>query len=397
MKRKNVKIVLFGLTLKSENKGCEALAYSFMKMLDTVLARLEIHANVSSVVYQPHHVKLDTDLSAYKNITHNFLPNRKKSVKCQWNILRAVYESDLCIDFTDGDSFSDLYGQARFFWRTLEKSVAILLGEKMMLGPQTYGPFGRSYVKRWAAWVIGRADYLYTRDLESSVIIEEMTKRRAVVVTDVAMGLESDVRELLNSDKEKIGINISGLLWNGGYQQSNDFGLVVDYKKYVADLIEYCMKRDNTEVYLIPHVITDIYDSVENDLKACEEIKSKFPQCQIINKYKIPMEIKGYIQQMDVFTGARMHATIAAFSKGVAVIPFAYSKKFFALYEALGYPYVIDGRKLTTDEALDFTIQYMNQRKCIREKVIKGNEIVQKKLHLFENELERIIKELTIG
>ena len=46
---------------------------------------------------------------------------------------------------------------------------------------------------------------------------------------------------------------------------------------------------------------------------------------------------------MDFFMGARMHATIAAFSAGVPVVPMAYSRKFNGLFsDTLSYSHLID-------------------------------------------------------
>ena len=48
---------------------------------------------------------------------------------------------------------------------------------------------------------------------------------------------------------------------------------------------------------------------------------------------------KLYGEEVDVFIGTRMHATIRAFSSHVATIPFSYSYKFEGLYGSLGYLY----------------------------------------------------------
>lgn len=390
-----IEIVLFGLTLQSSNKGCEALAYSFLSILNDTLKRLNVYANVRSVVYQPKGTILNRDVSMFERIEHTFLPNRKKSAKCQMDILQAIRHSDLCIDFTDGDSFSDIYGNSRFFWRTLEKSTAIALGKRMLLGPQTYGPYTAKYAERWAAWVITKADYVYSRDLKSAELVHEISGRYIKSTTDIAMALPAITKERLSGEKMKVGINISGLLWNNGYTGKNEFGLKVYYREYVERLIVECMGMRNTQVYLVPHVINEnMPNSNENDLIVCQQLQKTYPALKIIDRCETPMHIKGYIAQMDVFTGARMHSTIAAFSTGVATIPFAYSKKFGDLYHAIDYPYIVDGREMSTDDALSMSIKYIENYKVLRDSVSKSEKIMKKQLQVFCDDMLSIIGEV---
>lgn len=390
---KQVNILLFGLTLQSGNKGCEALAYTFFYMLNDALRKHDMTANVSSVVYVPHGQTIDRDLSAFDRITHTFLPNRKKEVKAQNAIFKAIRKCDLCVDFTDGDSFSDIYGKSRFYWRTAEKAAVLLLGKKMLLGPQTYGPYKSDGAKKFAAWVLKKARYVYSRDENSAKLVKELTGREIPVTTDIAFKLPKDETVCLEGSKTKVGINVSGLLWNGGYTGDNQFGLTVDYRSYVTGLVQWCVEQD-MDVYLIPHVITLHDDSnPENDLAACRALREQFPQCHIIDRYDTPMAIKGYIAQMDVFTGARMHSTIGAFSSGVATIPFAYSKKFGDLFGTVDYPYLIEGRTMSTGEALEKTCGYISDWQTLRAAVKTSGEQVMERADRFVTAFDKILSE----
>ena len=388
---KQVNVLLFGLTLQSGNKGCEALAYSFFYMLNDVLQRHNMTAKVSSVVYLPCGETLERDLSAFDRIEHTFLLNRKKEVKAQAAILKAIRTCDLCVDFTDGDSFSDIYGKSRFYWRTAEKALVLLSGKRMLLGPQTYGPYLSDGAKKFAAWVLKRAKYVYSRDEKSAALVQELTGRDIPVTTDIAFKLPKQINEQLSGEQTKMGINVSGLLWNGGYTGDNQFGLTVDYRDYVTRLVGWCVER-GMEVYLIPHVIT-LHDpsNPENDLQACRALQERFPVCHIIDRYDTPMAIKGYIAQMDIFTGARMHSTIAAFSSGVATIPFAYSKKFGDLFGTVDYPYLIDGRNMTTEEAFEKSCAYISEARSLTDAVQRSMTEVMKRANAFEDALDKII------
>lgn len=391
---KNINILLYGLTLQSGNKGCEALAYTFFYMLNDALKRLDMTARVSSVVYVPHGQTVQRDLSAFDRITHTFLPNRKKELSAQHAIFKAVRSCDLCVDFTDGDSFSDIYGKSRFYWRTGEKAFVLLSGKPMLLGPQTYGPYKSDGAKKFAAWVLKKARYVFSRDENSAKLVKELTGREIPVTTDIAFKLPKDETVRLEGEQTKVGINVSGLLWNGGYTGDNQFGLTVDYRDYVTRLVRWCMEQD-MEVYLIPHVIT-LHDenNPENDLAACRELAKLYPECRIIDRYDTPMAIKGYIAQMDVFTGARMHSTIGAFSSGVATVPFAYSKKFGDLFGTVNYPYLVDGRSLTTEEALEKTCSYISDLQTLKAAVAESASQVMARADAFVAEFQKILEEI---
>ena len=104
-------------------------------------------------------------------------------------------------------------------------------------------------------------------------------------------------------------------------------------------------------------------------------------------------DAKSYISSMDVFIGARMHATIAAYSSYVPVIPFAYSRKFEGLYNSIGYNYILDGKKMTTDECIKKSIEWIKNKEKLMESIEEGHKIIDTKIEIFKKELEKIIFE----
>ena len=385
---KEIKIVLFGVSLQSANKGCEALAYSLFSILNDQLAQNYMRAKIYSVIYQPRGEALERDLSGFDRIDHTFLPNRKKSLAAQWAIVKAVWNADLCIDMTEGDSFSDIYGKSRFYWRSLEKAFVLICGKKLILGPQTYGPYTSAMVRRFASWVLKRAYSICTRDDASAQLVKHLTGRDACISTDIAFRLPVDIRRLPEKTGKRIGINVSGLLWNGGYTGDDQFGLTVDYRTYLFGLIEWCLDN-KMEVWLIPHVImAHDRSNPENDLTVCRLLQQKYRQCHIPDVLDTPMVIKGYLSQMDVVIGARMHAVIGAFSCKVASVPFAYSKKFGDLFGSLDYHCLIDGRTMTTEDALTATCGMIKDSDRLTEAVGRSMEKVHVRAERFIKILE---------
>ena len=380
---KLVKIVLFGVSLQSANKGCEALAYSLFTILNDILRRHDMRARVYSVIYVPKGEALDRDMTAFDHIDHVFLPNRKRSLGAQRAIAKAVLDADLCIDMTEGDSFSDIYGSGRFYWRTAEKAFVLLCGKKLILGPQTYGPYRSVNARRFASWVLRRAWCICTRDEPSAALVKEISGRTAYVSTDIAFDLPADAVKPLERKGNRIGINVSGLLWNGGYTGNNQFGLTVDYREYTTRLIDWCLE-EGMEVWLIPHVImTPKCSDPDNDYAVGLRLQREYPQCRLIRDLSTPMSIKGAISKMDVFVGARMHAVIGALSVGVPAIPFAYSKKFGDLFGSIGYPCLIDGRTLSTNEALKKTFSMIEEAPALKQTIDRTGNTIRERIDGF--------------
>ena len=95
---------------------------------------------------------------------------------------------------------------------------------------------------------------------------------------------------------------------------------------------------------------------------------------------------------MDILIAARMHATVAGVSSGVATIPVAYSRKFMGLYDNIGYKYVIDAKTLSTEKAVSQTIEWISGYKELQMAAESSKNLVQDKLNDFSVDLIDIFK-----
>lgn len=386
-------ISLFGLTVFSGNKGCEALAYSFLDLLSDIATRKQTKFKIYIHIWFSKYCELPHLKKQWEGLDINIFRLGLKNRKDRELLYKNLNETDFAFDFTEGDSFSDIYGLKRFVIQSIIKSIVIKKKIKFILGPQTYGPFYSKIVKLWAKWIMNNSYRIYSRDEISIPKLKNVTKQTVIPVTDIAMALKTDGKVIQkNNNVLYVGINISGLLYNGGYTEDNQFNLTVDYKEYIDAILQYFCSRDEFQVFLIPHVITeDDYENVENDLKICNLVKQKYSNVQIIDDNFAPFYLKKIISQMDLFLGARMHATIAAFSTKVPVIPFAYSKKFEELYHSLNYDYVVDGRNLNTEEAINKTVDYIKRMDELKKTVSRSCDDALNKIDVFCKELSVIL------
>ncbi|MBT8456081.1 MAG: polysaccharide pyruvyl transferase family protein [Alphaproteobacteria bacterium] len=298
----------------------------------------------------------------------------------------ALARADIVFDIGGGDSFTDIYGTKRFLtvWGT--KLRTILAGKPLVLSPQTVGPFETAWARRLARGVMNRAKFVVTRDAPSTQFVSDMgITARVLEATDVAMGLPYDLptaRE--GSGPVRVGLNVSGLLFNGGYTQSNQFGLKSDYASVIRQIIEGFLQMPEVELHLVGHVQSEA-QPVEDDQRVSEELGREYQGVVVAPVFASPTDAKSYIAGMDFFIGARMHAAIAAFSSGVPVVPMAYSRKFQGVFGTLGYPHVANCKADSAEEIIDRVMSGYANRVALADEVATSMQAINARLYAYRD------------
>jgi colanic acid/amylovoran biosynthesis protein len=315
--------------------------------------------------------KQDNDITFQNSVT-----NKKTTLK-------IILNADFFCDITGGDSFSDIYGIVRFTKGYLLKRTCQMTAKPFIMLPQTYGPFKSPVTKWMAKQILRETQTIYSRDKEGLKAIENLIGKSGKIklCPDVAFTLESRAPASTNflpatskqnlegksvkrivTNSQLIGLNVSGLLFHGGYTGKNEFGLKDNYKELVREIVDYFVSMENTMILLVPHVVPEGWET-ENDLIACRKLQETLPN-EIREKVIIAepeqgqpffdqCEIKYLIGCCDFFLGSRMHATIAAISQKIPTIGLAYSKKFVGVYETAGVDdCVTDLRTLTNEKVM---------------------------------------------
>jgi polysaccharide pyruvyl transferase WcaK-like protein len=135
-------------------------------------------------------------------------------------------------------------------------------------------------------------------------------------------------------------------------------------------------------------------ENVENDTSVSSLIEKEYSNIIVAPYFKTPIDAKSYISGLDFFTGARMHACIAAFSSGIPVYPLAYSRKFNGLFiETLQYNHMGDCVNEKEEEILENLTKAFINRKLLKDQILHVNKtIVNPRLE----ELKKIIQDSVI-
>jgi len=427
--KKNMQICLLGASFDTGNMGVSALAESSIKVIFNRWPNAKITLLGAGLKEGDHHLRLpgrdvQVDIRRVrfsKNVflrSHfcvlflnaillKLLPFRKfRNLLSAINpYVKMLTETDKVFDITGGDSFSDIYGLRRFLiFGFLPKWLITQFGKELILLPQTYGPFKRSITRLMAKCILKRASVVYARDHSGvdyvRVLLGNCSMNGKVhFMPDVAFTLDSHKPEhidlgALNDNRKKdsivVGLNVSGLLINGGYTQENMFGLKTNYSELVYGIVDLLMKDKRSLVLLVPHVFAP-GGNVESDPDAClkvyDELKKKYPGRIFLTQGQYNQnEIKYIIGLCDFFVGSRMHACIAALSQSIPAVGIAYSKKFQGVFESIELENcVADTSRFSKDKILSTVGAAFEMRDQIRihlNKIIPG--VKENIINMFE-------------
>lgn len=373
------------------NLGCTALSICNVLLIDSAARKLgiEIEYKILCNEKQPHVDLLFTN----NKYEYRVYPSTKKAIKHPLKTIgtKVFKDCDIVFNLCAGDGFTDIYGK----WRVFSESYMTIIGKHkgctMVLSPQTIGPFQSKLCRFVAHYMLNCCEKVFVRDHLSYQLCCKMgQKNKTREVIDVALALPYKKIEQKH-DKINIGLNVSGLLYN---DHCNKFGLSINYQDFVHNSVRMLLEQ-NFRVHLISHVI--IPDGKgEDDYIACNAVHKLFPDTILAPVYTSPIDVKGYIAGMDLFIGARMHATIAAISSEVPVIPIAYSRKVNGLYGNLNYPFFIDAKNnnLTTDKALNLFNHYLSNIDKMKKNIEISRKIYSNYLDTYIHDLTEIMKKL---
>ncbi|OHB67098.1 MAG: hypothetical protein A2Y76_15580 [Planctomycetes bacterium RBG_13_60_9] len=428
-RKDQVKICVLGASFDTGNLGVNALAESSIKILlhrwpsaeivlfgsGRVPANIYLRIGAREVTLPVVPVRFSKDLLlpyhflrfVLSGVAARVLPWRSaRRMVCHRNpYCRALHEADWVADITGGDSFSDIYGMRRFILGFLRKWLVLLYGRRLVMLPQTYGPFNRGISRFLAKYVLNRAEAIYSRDEESieylKSILDAEAMARVRFLPDVAFVLDSNEPADLQIQPDDdlrargslvVGFNISGLLYNGGYTRTNMFRLKADYCKLVHAVAEMLLRRDDVSLLLVPHVLPGKDMEVESDPAACRRV---FDDLSVRYNGRVFLaagqynhsQIKHVIGLCDFFIGSRMHACIAALSQGIPAVGLAYSRKFRGVFDAVGgRTWVVDLRSSSEQAVLDAVSRILDERQAATETLRVTVPAVQRRiLGMFAN------------
>jgi colanic acid/amylovoran biosynthesis protein len=397
---------IMGASLGTGNRGVSALGASLVKLITGAKSETDVTMLIGHRDSQPFKLSTETSFRTIPVVNYRLSPRsaprgnlfvivllallyravpvrafrRGISRFCPW--IGTVAKAQLVGDIRGGDSFSDIYGLRGFLLSSLPVITVIWVKGGIVLFPQTYGPYKHPLARLVARYILRRASVILSRDRESMDTVRQLIgpTDKLRFCPDVAFCLDAfkprdlHIEPPLPSARAGplVGLNVNGLMYNGGYTRQNMFGLRLDYRAFLQRLTVALLEQPSLHLLLVPHTFAGP-DNVESDPQACREVMAAAPaglrdRVHLVTHEYDQHEIKGVIGECDFFIGSRMHSCIAALSQGIPTIGVAYSKKFRGVFETVGAEdWVIDGRSTTAEGAVTEALSRFARRDEMRE------------------------------
>lgn len=237
---------------------------------------------------------------------------------------------DLVWDTRSGDSFADIYGLRRMIVMSYVHEFARQAGARMIMAPQTIGPFQTRRGRALARRTLRRAALVFARDPISAAASSRLGRVVDATVTDLVFGIDQP-RAI---DPRDVIVNVSGLLW-----KKNPHVDHLAYQSWMRDIIVALLALGR-KVTLLPHVL-DSGDH-DNDVPTAHAIVAEFGSAVDVYVPTGLDDAREVIAASNILIGARMHACLNALSTGVPAIAMAYSRKFEPLLGSIDWPHVVE-------------------------------------------------------
>ncbi len=377
--RPTVRVGLLWHSPNSGNLGVGALTVANMALIDAAAERAGVIAEYTILGFR--------DPGAPDYVSHPrvaVMPLGGRALLPGGGYGAALRRLDVVIDIGGGDSFADIYGAKRFAYQMATKVIARMMRIPLILAPQTIGPFTHQPYRTLAAAIMKSAELVVARDPLSFDAARTMSARiRLMQAVDVAFALPYAAPAPRDGGNIRVGLNVSGLLFNRGYSGANEFGMEIDYPEFTRRLIGRLLAEPDVEVWLVAHVNSDTLPR-DDDGRVAAALHEEFPATRLAPRFTSPSDAKSFIAGLDFLVAGRMHACIAAFSAGVPVVPVAYSRKFSGLFGALlGYEHMLPVRGVDTQAALDFTLDRFHDRTALRADIARGTRVAEDLIEVY--------------
>jgi colanic acid/amylovoran biosynthesis protein len=192
-----------------------------------------------------------------------------------------------------------------------------------------------------------RCHKIFARDAQSLSLVRELGVRQECGEETADLAFRLPFKCPLRDQRKTVlfGLNVSGLLYENAVARRLPHVFKADYTSLVHGLIRSLIRRRDTSIVLVPHVVRapGWFDDLRFSRMLAREYKLR-----VAPEFSSPIEAKSFISGLDILAGSRMHATVAALSSGVPVVPLAYSSKFKGVFESVSYPLM---HELASDDA----------------------------------------------
>jgi polysaccharide pyruvyl transferase WcaK-like protein len=289
--------------------------------------------------------------------------------------LKAVEESDIVL-VSGGHHLTDIVGDEAFYRLSFDMLYPLIIGKKLVLLPQTIGPFKNpnSNKVRILKFILEKAEYTAVRDNNSIEFIKsnKITPEKVEIMPDMVFGL---YKVLMDNKEEKLPNSI-GIALYGNYSGKDAPERV---RKYLDELIGAIDDIDSK--WKINFLPMEVKGTPGDDRKLITYIKEKVKDQSKINVLEEEGNIVSTIRNFsknELIIAYKTHSVLFSLLQHIPVVAVAYHQKsidFMQMYELKEYS--IWDKDVTSDRLKNLIYSVEEGR----DQIINKEEILTKEMY----------------
>jgi colanic acid/amylovoran biosynthesis protein len=287
-------------------------------------------------------------------------------------LLVAYYTADLVLSCGGGNFYAHSRISPFFVWALLTLALAIGLGKKVVMLPQSIGPIAGRLQTLMARLVFNRVATIMLRETRSLdfVLSKLKIKKPVLVFPDLAFGLPPPPQLQWEADAIlRIGVTVIDRA-----AQNGNFSRQQSYEETIESVLVKLNQEYRAHLYILAQCSgPDVaHDDRYVARRLYRRLKERNLPVVLLDTFRDALEIKAAYKYMDCLIGSRMHTGIFALSNSVPVVLIGYQPKAFGVMESFGLErYCCDIETVTAEQLYEMVRKVLENKEEIQQLVAK--------------------------
>lgn len=348
--------------------------------------RFPVHASISRKVLWVMQEIAFIMMHIFNRCTFRFKPSTLCIRGYKKDAFRKIEEADIVVSIT-GEAINDRTRTTLPFY-LFTYWLAISLGKKMVIFPQSIGPLSRSWTREMTAFVLKRCALVFGRDRYSMGELDGLGISQSIAQFSPDVGviqpyvpldeatriLES--QEIRLSNKRLVGISVS---------RPKEEGIAdINHIEVILKSIKQTLSPSDTHLLILPANMP-VNDHDFGDLPECEAFAAALPEFHfdiLAPRIYRPEEYKGILALLDLFITSRMHVSILSTMVGTPTITLNTQRKLHGYMSNIGQErYSLNLDNLSAESLSAAINNALAEREVIRESLRVSSEKMEREIN----------------